>query len=349
MKQNKNLFIGIVIGALISGVLSFFILNKLSKAQVHFQQMQITEQAELIDSIRHSGMAILLCNILDKVDAELATNPKRLLSDETIARIAAVSYSLISHIQNDSDSVPGKIVSPERGELLLMLSKMKIDSASLKKIMLQTSFAGAVLRDADLKQADLTGVDLKGADLENANLENANLYEANLRSANLWGSNLNAAILNGADLTRANLAWSDLSGADLKRAELYGAILNSAQLRKADLQGVNLQWADLIGTFLTESNLGGANLFRANLNRANLEKTNLSNAKLTLSTLTEANIEGANLTGTELTSAVLNEKNWLTLLDAWSVIGAKEILSKYKMAAESPKNPLQYRLEKIKD
>ncbi len=331
-----------------SCVVGFFILNKFFKAQTHLEQMQMAKQAELIDSIRHSGMATILCNVLDKVDAELSTSQNRMLSDETIARIAAVSYSLISHIHNESDSVPGKIVSPERGELLLMLSKMKIDSASLKKIMLQTSFAGAVLRDADLKEAVLTGVDLKGADLQNANLQNANLYEANLRSANLWGSNLNAAILNGADLTRANLAWSDINGADLKRAELYGAILNSAQLRKADLKGVNLQWADLVGTFLTESNLGSANLFRANLNRANLEKANLSDAKLTLSTLTDANIKRANLTGAELTSAVINEKNWVTLLDEWSVIGAKEIQSKYKMA-ESSKKPLQYRLEKNHD
>ncbi len=338
-----------VIGILHTGVISFFFLNKLSRAQKNFQQMQMVQQALLLDSIRQGGMTLLLCNVLDKVDLELADNPKRILSDETIARIAALSYSLVSHMPGKNDSILENKLNPERGQLLLMLSTMKIDSESLSKIMVQTSFAGAELSNADLKGADLTGVDLKGADLHGANLQGAHLYEADLRSANLWGVNLNNAILNGADLTRANLAWSELNGADLKRAELYGTNLNSAQIRKGDLEGANLQWADLNGTFLNESNLSNANLFRANFTRANMEKTNLSDAKLTLSTLSEVNLKSANLTGAELTSMVVSDKDWLALLDEWMVTGANHIRSQYKLVEDASKNPLQYHLEKIKE
>ncbi|MEP6794079.1 MAG: pentapeptide repeat-containing protein [Saprospiraceae bacterium] len=361
MKENRHLLIGIVIGALSAGALVFFPLNKNFKTQIQAQQLQIAQQAELIDSIRHNGMTILLCNVLDKVDMELANNPKRILSDETIARIGALSYSLVSHMPIKSDSVSERILSPERGELLLMLCKMKIDSVSLKKIMLQTSFEGAVLRDADLKDADLRLVDLKKADLKDVNLEGANLIEAELRSAKLWGANLTGAHLNKANLTTADMRWSVLNGADLKTADLHGADMSSAQLRKTDFTGADLQWAEFSGAILHETNLTGTNLASTNFTKAQLENSILKDANLTSSHLNEANLTGANLTGanmsgtnmaganisqTELSGVIVIDKNWLTRLDEWQVKGAKEIQSRYKLIDESSKNKSQYRLEK---
>ncbi|MFZ1677001.1 MAG: pentapeptide repeat-containing protein [Saprospiraceae bacterium] len=361
MKQNRNLFIGIVIGVLMSGVCSFFFLSQLSKTQTHFQQMQMVQQAQLFDSIRHDGMAILLCNVLDKVDLELANNPKRILSDETIGRIAALSYSLVSHMPIKSGSVSERILSPERGQLLLMLCKMKIDSGSLKKIMLQTSFAGAVLRDADLREADLRFVDLTRADMKDVNMEGANLIEAEMRSANLWGANLTDAKLNKVNLTTADMRWSVLNGADFKTAYLHGADMSSAQLRKTDFTGSDLQWAEFSGSILHESNLTGTNLASTNFTKAQLENSILNGANLTSSHLNEANLTGANLTGanmsgtnmtganmaeTELNGVIVIDKNWLTRLDEWHVTGSKEIQSRYKIIDESSKNKSQYRLEK---
>jgi uncharacterized protein YjbI with pentapeptide repeats len=361
MKENRNLIIGVLIGALLTGVFSFIFLNKLSRNQIHFQQMQMQQQALLFDSIRQIGMAIMLCNLLDKVDIELENNPKRILSEETIARIAALSYSLVSHMPIKSDSVPEKILSPERGQLLLMLCKMNIDSGSLKKILLQTSFEDAELRDADLKDADLRLADLKGADLKGANLEGGNLKEAEMRSANLWGANLTDAKLDKANLTTADMRWSVLNGVDFKTADLHGADMSSAQLRKADFTDADLQWVEFTGAILHEANLSNTNLASTNFTKAQLENSILNGANLTSSHLNEANLTGANLTGanmsgtnmaganmsqTELNGVILIDKNWLTRLTEWNVTGAKEIQNRYKIIDESSKNKSQYRLVK---
>lgn len=352
MKEKRNLLFGIVLGALMAGALSFLFLNKWVKTQTQYQQMQIAQQAELIDSIRQSGLAILLGNVLDKMDEELKINPKRTLSDETIARITALSYSCKPYTHPEGDSLSAKKLSPERGHLLLVLSGMNIDSGSFHKIMRQALFSGADLRDADLTGTDLRGVDLRGADLQGANLQGINFSEADLRSANLWGANLNKANLMEADLTSADIRWADLNEADLKRANLNKADLSSAQLRRADLRGAFLQRADLSGAFLNEANLAGADLLSINLKRAHLSASNLSQVNLTTALLaeadlTEAKVTEANMTRADLNGAVVAAENWLTLLNEWNVTGAKEILSRYKLVADSVNNPPQYRLEKI--
>jgi len=349
MKENRNLLIGIVLGALMAGALSFLFLNELVKAQTQYQQLHIAQQAELIESIRKSGLLNLMSNVLDKIDDELKNNPKRMLSDETIARITALSYSFKPYTHFEGDSLSEKKLSPERGQLLLVLSRMNIDSGSLHKIMFQASFSGADLREVDLRGADLRGTDLRGADLQDANLQGTKFNEADLRSANLWGANLSKANLDSADLKRADLRWADLNGADLRRANLNGANLTSAQLRRTNLRGAVIQWADVSGAFLNEANLDSADLTGTSLQRAHLADSDLSKANLTMANLTEANLTGANLTGAELSRAIVSEENWLILLNEWLVTGAKEIQSRYKMTDDHSNHPSQYRLEKIEE
>src|SRR6185369_8634547 len=131
---------------------------------------------------------------------ELSHNPKRMLSDELIARIASLSYSFTPYSYVEGDSISSKKLSPERGQLLLIIAGMKIDSVSLEKLMHQSVFSFANLRNADLQSAYLKGVNLQGAELRGANLEGINLNEANLRLADLWGVNLKRASLMSADL-----------------------------------------------------------------------------------------------------------------------------------------------------
>jgi uncharacterized protein YjbI with pentapeptide repeats len=347
--QTKHFLTGLILGILIAGGVSFFFLNKLSGTQKQEEKLQAAHQAELAEAERRSGLVNLMGNIMNKIDEEFKQNPRRVLSDETIGRIAALSYSFVPHRDLVRDSSSEKILSPERGQLLLMLSKLKMDSASFKKIIVLTSFSGAVLREGDLRGADLEGINLSGADLQGTNLKDANLYGADLKMANLWDANFSNANLSGADLTRANLSWAELNGADLKRARLYGADLTSAQLRKADLQEADLQWADINSTFLPEANLTKANLFRANLIRTNLDKSILNEANLKMSVMTDANFSGADLTGAKLNGAEVTDGHWLDLLDEWHVTGAKEIQAQHKMIDETFNHQPKFHIEKNKE
>ena len=346
--QSRNLFIGLILGALVAGIISFLIFRK-QKELLHSltqqQQEQIEQQARVIESFRQSNYASLMSNVLNKVDEDLKSNPDRTLSDETIGRIAALSYSFRSHAIGGGDSTALHQPSPERGQLLLMLSKMNIDTGSLNKIMMQASFANAVLIDADLEGAYLSGVDLRRADLKNANLQGAMLNNADLSFANLWGAKLNKAILNRTDFKRADLQWTELNRSELNHASLNGADLTSAQLRESDLFGASMIWANATGALLNGANLDSMELIGTNFTRANLGDSKVRDATLLRTNLTETILAGTDFSRSELNRVVVAEENWLNLLNEWHVTGAIEIKSKYKIIHDQS----QYRLEKIEE
>ncbi len=353
MKQNRKFLLGVVFGICITGTASFLYLSDFIKqkyaAQIRLQQSHIDQQAARIDSGRHIGMINLMNLVLANVSEELGKTPERYLSDETIEQIAALSYSFISHKYLDNDGLPVNTRSLERGQLLLLLTTMHIDSGSLHKIMTKTSFAGAILRDADLEGAYLASVNLQGADLQDANLKGAKLNGANLSFANLWGADLHQAQLIGANLKRADLSWSILNGANLKWVNLQDADLIAAQDRNTLLRGAFLQWADLSGAMLNEADLTLTDMFRANLTKAQLENANLSGSILTYAILSEANLKGINLTDAVLTNLIISDQHWLEQLDEWQVRGALDIQKKYKMIEAFSYENSKYQLNKTEN
>ncbi|MDZ4748407.1 MAG: pentapeptide repeat-containing protein [Saprospiraceae bacterium] len=352
MKQNGKFLIGMFLGICIAGAASFLYLSDVLKekyiAQIRYQQGYIDQQAIRLDSGRQIGTTNLLHLVLANVREELGKTQERTLRDETIEQISALSYSFISHTYLENDGIPANTLSPERGTLLLLLATMHIDSGSLKKIMTKTSFAGAVLRDADLEGKNLVGVDLRGADLQDANLQGANLNAANLSFANMWGANLQQAKLIGTNLKRADLRWSTLNEADFEKSDLREADLTSAKLRKTKLRGATLKWADLNGAFLNEADLTGADLFRSNLVRAQMTGTILNTANMSLTNMSEANLINADLTGAILNDAVVSDKNWLNHLTEWQVKGANENQLAYKLEEENFNGKALYRLKIMK-
>ncbi|MEP7127924.1 MAG: pentapeptide repeat-containing protein [Chitinophagales bacterium] len=312
------------------GLLSSFLIYKQSnyfKTQMQNQDRKIQEQSALIESIRKGNMVFLMSNILNNVEEELKNS--RTLSDVVIARIAALSFSFKPYKYFQGDSLSAKELSPERGQLLMALLLMKMDSGSFAGIKQMASFASADLRGASLKHADLSGANLKNADLKDADLGDANLSNANLWSANLWGVNLNNANLSGADLKRSDLRWAALNGTNLKFADMNGAQLSSAQLVKADVLDAFVQYADLEGAILTEANLTGVNFLGAGM-----RKINLNNADLTRTDLRMTDLNEATLLGTELNKALV-DSNWMDKLNEWRLTGSKEIQENYNVVTDS--------------
>lgn len=333
-------------------IIFLFLQNRKLKAQRSELITYAEQKATALDSLTRTGVITTMSNILERTEDELEQSPDRTLSDERITSIAALCYSLTPYADASRDSFSNKKYSPQRGQLLLMLTGMKIDSGSLQKIMIRSSFDNAFLKDADLENAYLRGANLKEAHMQDANLQNADLYEALLKDANLWGADLTNANFTGADLTNAILEWAVLNGADLQRAKLNGAEMTSAQLRNADLSGAELEWTVLTGAFLNDANFQSANLFRTKFNRANLTNANFTDANLTLADLIESDLRkatfsGSNMTGAELNGAIVSQKEWFDLLEKWKVKGAKEIREKYNLIEEDAGGQIQYRLEKI--
>jgi uncharacterized protein YjbI with pentapeptide repeats len=354
-KEYRNFLLGVMLGTIVTGGVSAFFLKKVvRKDGMEALKEQVQRYSGLTETIRRSGLTQMMSSLLSDIDEEINHSQERTLTDGTIARIAALTYSLEDHTIANDDTSSAKKLSPERGHLLLVLVKMKIDTGTFKKIMFQSSFAGAVLKDADLRGADLRWVDLEGADLSGANLAGSDLYEADLRSANLWGADLRNTRLDRANLRRANLGWAELNEAQLKRTDLFGADLTSARLKKADLEGADLQWTELSGAFLNEANLTGANMFRSNLKRAHLgnsimKETNLSWANLMEANLVDVQMTSGNVGDAELTGVVVSDQNWLTTLARYRVKGADIMQSRYKVIIENGQGASRFRLEKMED
>ncbi len=347
MKRNRNLTSVVILLVLIVITVAGFWLNDWFKHQQDFHKVQLKQQAELIESNKKSGYVHLLSNMLDLLDDEVKDNPTLTLSDETISRISSLCYFLKPYASSQSDSLPGKLLSPERGQLLLVLSKMNLDTITLSKIRKQATFAGADLREADLSGTNLSDIDLHEADLYGADLHGAVLIGADMSFANLWGANLGGATLREANLKRAVISWSDLNGADMRKADLHEADLRSAQLRMADLRGANLRWTDLTGAFLNEAKLDSADMFRAVLKKAQLFKTNMQNANLNNAILSEANVTEANLIGTNLLDVVLSDKHWIEHLPEWKVTGAMDIQNHYSVVEGVSYEQSKYKLIRL--
>ena len=321
----------------VGGLLSSFLIHQqhqFFKTQTHLQQEKLTQQSALMESTRKSNALVLMNGLFDKMDAELENSSTRVLSEETIARLAALNYSFEPYHYLEADTLSAKKLSPERGQLLLVLLTLDLDTSSFNLIKKTTSFLGADLRDANLVGADLNGIDLRDANLNDAILEGANLQKADLSNANLWGASLEKANLTATILKQADLSWANLAEANLGQAQLVGANLSAAKLRGADLNSADLSSAILENAILVQADLTLANFKEANLRKANLEQaifeeTNFSLADLSYSNLNQTELEKANLD-----RMCVEDMEWFQNLAGWKIKNPNTYQDSFKIVID---------------
>lgn len=337
-------FISTLIGGGVFLCLMGFILYnqyQLLSSQRAFHKKSLAEQMQLVEAVKSSSSRALLANILNKVDHELNESPTNSLSDETIARIADLSHSFKPYRIIEGAGLSTKKYSPERGQLLMALCKMDMDTASFKKIILKTSFAAAELSGVNLKGIKLPGVNLEGANLEGANLEGADLKEANLKEANFSRASLSFGNLSFAKLESTNLNNALFVESKLKNVNLNGANLKEAFFRKANLSGAVSKYADWSGALLNSANLNDAVIFDSDLSHANLMGASLFNGNFRKTTLSNADLRGVELSG-----LVVQEENWLNKLNDWGVFGREFVQKEYQILSDEKVKPY-FRIEKI--
>ena len=313
------------------------------------QQRRISDQhTELAEALRIGNLVFLMTNVLDEVGEELKTGPKRTLSQGTISKLAALSYSFKPYKWIEADNKSKAQYSPERGLLLLSLLNLNIDSSSFSKIKKNVTFLQAGLGDADLRGADLSGINLEKSFLRNADLRRADLNNARLNNAFLWGANLEGAILNAAEIVNADLRWAELNGAELEKTNLVGSNMTCAKIRQADLQGADLSWTKMNGIHFKSSDLTQAKLIGTDLKRANFSHADLTNASLKFSDLGDAIFTEANFTGTDILRVSVEHVNWFEKLAEWKVIGAGEYHKQFYIH-EFNNGQSTYRIDRIGD
>jgi uncharacterized protein YjbI with pentapeptide repeats len=231
------------------------------------QNKLIQNQMYQNEAMRIGSLVVLMSNIMDKVDREISVqqgiNPQQKefnLSQSLIGQIAALSHSFKPYKFLKGDNIIGKELSPERGQLLITLANLPLDTITFDSIFKKSTFGNA---------------DLEAANLSGAYLRKTYLMDANLNEADLSSTKLSGAILSGADLSSTKL-----SGAKLNFGILYGANLSEANLSEADLSEAKLSGANLSGALLSRADLSGAKLNFGNFMAADLSKADLSGAFL---------------------------------------------------------------------
>lgn len=334
---------GFVTGILLCAVVYALFLSPLrSKKKMETTQLQkqIKLQSEIIDSLRQSNLSNWMGPLLNLVLDDLKRHPDGKLEPSTIAQISNLCYAANPYPSVSGDSISIKRLSPERGQLLLVLSKFNIDTSSYRTIFEQCTFEYADLRGADMRGAYLRGINLNHADLQGAHLQFANLSKAQLSSANLWGAHLAHTNFQSAHLKDADLSWAELSDGQMQQCTLTEANLYGAQVRRVDLTSSDLQWTDFTGAFLSGSRLDSTNMFRSTLMRAQADGVSFVHANLTLANLFDINLKGADLRTTNLQEALVNDEHWLDRMEEWNITGGKVVRDSFQIhlyaAGEKP-------------
>lgn len=275
------------------------------------QNTLIQRQMSLEEANRRSALVVLMSNIMDKVDSEIKEQRGQLLkknlskaavdsvkfslSQSLIGQIAALSHSFKPYRYMEGDSLIDKPLSPERGQLLITLVQIPLDSNTLHQIYLYATFRNADLKDAILNRVNLSGLDLDGA---------------NFAKAYLIGADLHRTMLKGADLSYANLSNAILEAANMDGGVLKGTILFNANLRASSLVKADLLEAGLEQSNLRQSTLYGASLIRTNLGGADLSEADLLGDGfygIANADLSEANLSGANLEASKVSISQLSQ------------------------------------------
>ena len=209
--------------------------------------------------------------------------------------------------------------------------------------------------DCDLSNKDLGYLNFKGKDLTHCIMVNTSFFGADLREANLVGANLQRAYLNLARLENANFTAANLTEATIFQPIFGNTIFKLANLTNARIIGtlgkVDMSSAIVIkgrfgldvgnqpmgqmkfdssGGNFAKSNFQGADLNIASFIFGNLREANLSYTNLYRAELIQADLTGADLTGADLTDADVDGANFKDVIGLDTVKGFKTVKGKCK-------------------
>lgn len=226
--------------------------NKLITGQSEMfkqQNNRLDQQTYLQEAERRGQTLLLMDSMLKEINDDVRSNSQNSIDDGTAGRLISLSKMLKPYKYLENDSLIERVISPERGYLLVSLLETGINLNATSR----SRSNGKLINRLDFTYAELRDIALKGADLMEINLSNADL-----RQSNLTGTDLKKADLSNARLNNTNLSYTSFNEADLENAIFVNAILDRADFSKADLTGSDLRNVSLVKTLVNGAILKNA-------------------------------------------------------------------------------------------
>lgn len=332
----------ITITAIVTSIFFYFNNTKLQK-QIADEREMMQSMSEIIEKAGSGQLAPIMHTVLEEIHAALQSPTYNGLNDTLISKLATLSYSFTPYPYFEGDSISVRKISPERGQLLIALFLLDIDSVSFQKIKSHVSFSGANLNGANLQGVNLSGADLRGAHFKEANLTGANLNGADISDALLYAAKLDSTSMISTNLKRADMRWCTCNFAAMQMADLNGAQMENAQFMHANLYGASVQYANASGAIFYKGNL-----LKADLMGTQMIKTNFADANMEYTNLRLVTPQDAIWNNTLLHKATV-DSTWMQKMETWQLIGKEEIIQKYQLVndtADQWKNPLHRLINK---
>jgi uncharacterized protein YjbI with pentapeptide repeats len=330
-KSYRFIWIAVSVFIVLGGLIAGYMIrkqNQLLQAQSHAQDQRISELAEMLESLRNGNQVPLMSNVLRMVEQEVQNNNGR-LSEATISRVVELSKSFKPYRSYESDSLSALKLSPERGQLLISLALIPMDSASFAAIKSRANFSMANLENAKLPYIDFSGIDLSRANLKGADLTGSVFRGAKLSDAIFWGAKLDSSDFSSADMQRIVMSWAEVNHAKIIEANINGGVLENTKFRNSDLTRSTVRWAKMSHSILFDANLYYTDFIESDLYRANLSRANMTRALIK-----KARIDQCIMNQIIFDSTVVHN-TWLEELTTSKVQGTDAILNTYTLAFDS--------------
>ncbi len=336
--QIASIFISLIFVGITSVSYNIYLLNNEYKEQ----SKSLEENIELQSKISLSNLEINkvenVAALIKQISKELNSKEVRTLSDTSILKIKSLSNSLTPFYYFDGNTLSSIKLSPGRGQLLIALCNLNIDSSSFSRIIKTTNFSNVWLKNADFSGSNLNGINLEGSYLKSCVFKGGSMENANLKNSIINECDFTLSSMNKSDLSLSQILKTDFSNSLLLDMDFNGIKGSNSVFYNCILRNSSFQWSDLIGARLNSCDLEGSDFWGSNLSNANLSNSNFKNSRLL-----EVNLNRSILKNVTLDNIAVSE-DWINTSNVKESVGFDELNRDYSIKRDSSK---KYKIQKF--
>jgi hypothetical protein len=206
------------------------------------QNVKIEQQNYLMEAARRSSQVFIMGDVAKEISEEIKNIPdsNRELSQVLQSRIISLTLGMRPYRYIDYDGVIQSPISPERGQLFILLMQL---SLSDYQFLLRADFTYSDLRNMKLLGKNLTAIKLNYANMEGIELNKCRFLLGKFKHSNLKSAILDRCVFTlchfeNANCEQTNFTGSYLLGSSFRYANLKGSNLSNTTLERVNFKDV---------------------------------------------------------------------------------------------------------------